>query len=132
MKVQLATARVEQEIETHNFYSFDRFIEFVAEFLNIEETSVYAIGTEGDVGVIFCEHKTTNIIDYLYNYFNPDVRLLDKEFRVFVFEYPNYNDAVSFILDMKETSGLLKWQLEENNGIATVKGGEIKITSNAN
>jgi hypothetical protein len=103
--------------ETIGIIEFDDFIPFIAYVmaeLNPSDKKVYILAygeDEDEDGFVFVDHMTCNIIDLIESQVKD---LIDEGCinNVFLFARDNYNDAYDLALDMKEQTGMLKWQLE--------------------
>jgi hypothetical protein len=125
--------------ETINIVDFEEFNEFVVYCmceLNALDEKVYVLAYGGDEdGVVFVDHLTGNIIENMNTQFKHvydewTQQDDDYEMNIFLFACDNYNEAYNLALDMKEETGMLKWQLENEIGEEpTVANGGIVVTS---
>ena len=121
-----------REISNLRFSNFDEFIVFVMAELDPSEEKVYILGYGGDEdGVVFIDHLTGNIIDNLLTQFKHQYEVCSslggKEY-VHLYAQENYNDAYKLAIDMKESTGMLDFQLKDEE-TPTVKNGGIEVTS---
>ena len=122
--------------ETIGIIDFDRFIDleiYLMCEMNPHDEKVYVLAYGGDEdGIVFIDHLTGNILEnvgsHLKDVYEGSVE--DFDINVFLFAQDNYNEAYDLAIDMKEQTGMLKWQLEheEEKENPTVANGGIDIT----
>jgi hypothetical protein len=128
---------IEETIEIIDFDEFIDMVIYVMCELNPNDEKVYVLAYGGDEdGIVFIDHITGNILDNI----NTQLERIYKaivdvsDMNVFLFAQDNYNEAYDLALDMKELTGMLKWQLELEEGkeAPTVGNGGITPTSSIN
>ena len=126
--------------ETIGIIDFDRFLDlqiYLMCELDPHDEKVYVLAYGGDEdGIVFVDHLTGNILENVNSHLKDIYEGCVDNFdiNVFLFACDNYNDAYVLALDMKEETGMLKWQLEHGveNESPTIKNGGVSITSNKN
>jgi hypothetical protein len=85
-------------------------------------------------GVVFVDHSYANIIDHssthLRHFYEGGKE--EKDMGVFLFACSDYNEAYEMALNMKEPTGLLKWQLMEDTIEATIANRGIEFVLSTN
>ncbi len=119
---------LDKDIHSAEFDDFDMFAVYVMAELDASDEKVYILSYGGDEdGVVFIDHSTSNIVDNILTqckmYYDTHV-MCD----VFLFAESNYNDAYELATDMKESTGMLDFQLKDEE-TPTVKNGGIEVTS---
>lgn len=133
-KAEFDPENIVETIDKVLFDEFDEFAIYVMAELHPDDEKVYilAYGSE-DEGVVMVDHSTRNIVDNILTQCQRNYETSEMD-NVFLFAETNYNDAYVLAIDMKEQTGMLKWQLEHEveKGTPTIKNGGIKVTSNKN
>jgi len=118
---------------------FDNFIDFNVYLMcemNARDQKVYILGYGGDEdggdedGIVFIDHLTCNILDNVSSHLRDvyEGSVEDFDMNVFLFAQDNYNDAYRLAIDLKETTGMLDFQIETDKPDPTVSNGGIKVT----
>jgi len=138
LHIDLTTAGEEKgDIVKHEFDKMLDLEMFLMLEINQHDKKVYVFSyadaeEDGD-GIVFIDHSHANILDHssshLRDFYEGGVEAIDMN--VFLFACDNYNDAYELALDLKEPTGMLKWQLEEDATEASIANGGIKFTSSA-
>ena len=118
LHINLTTAGEEKgDIVAHEFDNMFDLEKFLMLEINQHDKKVYVFSyedaEEDGEGVVFVDHLHANILDHcnshLRDFYEGCVEGIDMN--VFLYAYDNYNDAYDLALDLKETTGMLKWQL---------------------
>lgn len=122
---------IEETISIIEFDDFESMFVYAMCELNAFDEKVYVLAYDSiDEGVVFVDHVTGNILSNMDNQLKPmyEGGIIDN---VFLFACDNYNEAYELALDMKEETGMLKWQLEydDEKESPTVANGGIPINS---
>ncbi len=125
---------LEHEAHKATFTDFDSFAVYVMAEMNAWDEKVYVLAYGGDEnGIVSVDHLTCNIVDNLLTQFKGyyDKSITKELERVFIFAETNYNDAYKLATDMKESTGMLDFQVnpQEDKADPTVKNGGIDVTS---
>jgi hypothetical protein len=121
---------IDETISIFEFGSFNDVCLYLLDNLPDNKSKVYvlAYGSDED-GVVYVDHCEVNVIE---NIRTQAQTMSDNsaEYNLFLFAYENYNDAYDLACDMKEQTGMLKWQIEEEkNQVPTIANGGISVNS---
>ncbi len=122
---------IEETIEQIGFDDFESMFVYVMCELNAFDEKVYVLAYDSiEEGVVFVDHVTGNVLSNIDTQLKPiyENGIVDS---VYLFACDNYNDAYDLALDMKEQTGMLKWQLEydEVKEDPTISNGGIEVSS---
>jgi len=136
LHIDLTTGEEKGDIVKHEFDKMVDLELFLMLEINQHDKKVYVFSyaeEEEEEGVVFVDHSHANILDHssshLRDFYEGGVE--EKDMNVFLFACDNYNDAYELALDIKEPTGMLKWQLEDKAIEASIANGGIKFTSSA-
>jgi len=136
LHIDLTTAGEEKgDIVKHEFDEYIKLYVFLTLKINLYPKKVYVMAHSiyEDDSNVFVDHSHFNILEYLFTYVRYWYEAKEAtKMNVFLFACDNYNDAYELALDLKEPTGMLKWQLEEDATEASIANGGIKFTSSAN
>jgi len=119
---------------------FDKFLDleiYLMCELNAGDEKVYILAYGGDEdGIVFVDHITGNILHNVSSQLKDiyEGRVEPFDMNVFLFAEDNYNEAYRLAIDMKEQTGMLDFQLEQEDEKEdpTIGNGGVISTSSIN
>ncbi len=129
---------LDRSIPKEMFNDFDMFLFGLLLTLDpLESKKVFVLAYGGDKdGIVFVDHRSVNIVRNIVTQFRDDYEAAIMDDcqtvrQVFIFAETNYNDAYKLATDMKESTGMLDFQVnaQEEKEEPTVKNGGIDVTS---